>query len=228
MPDIRPIAEVKEELLPTRKSLLTRLKDWDDHESWRTFFEMYWKLIYRTAMRAGLKEEEAQEVVQETVINVSKNIRKFNYRPENGSFKSWLLQQTRWRIKDQFRKRQSRMVLVSDQEADRLHAAEDIFAPEPRQTTEDSEDCVSEALWDEGWESTLLDAALERVKQRVDARQYQVFHQLMLKGRKPNEVARALKIARPRIYLIKHRLNKLLKKEISRLRAKPLSELPLK
>jgi RNA polymerase sigma factor (sigma-70 family) len=208
--------------------LLTRLKDWDDHESWRTFFEMYWKLIYRAAMRAGLKDEEAQEVVQETVINVSKNIRDFKYRPENGSFKGWLLQQTRWRIKDQFRKRQSRMVLVSDQEADRLHAAEDIFAPEPTRTAEDPENGVSEASWNEGWESTLLDAALERVKRRVDARQYQVFHQVMLKGRKPNEVARALKITRPRIYLIKHRVNKLLKKEISRLRAKPLSELPVK
>jgi RNA polymerase sigma factor (sigma-70 family) len=228
VPDIRPIAEVKEELLPTRKSLLTRLKDWDDHDSWRTFFEMYWKLIYRTAMRAGLKDEEAQEVVQETVINVSKKIKDFEYRAENGSFKAWLLQQTRWRIKDQLRKRQGRMVLVSDREADRLQAAEENFAPEPGERVEDLENSVSDASWDEGWESTLLDAALERVKRRVDARQYQVFHQLMLKGRKPKEIARALKIARPRIYLIKHRLNNLLKKEVARLRAKPLSELIVK
>jgi len=228
VPDIRPIAEVKEELLPTRKSLLTRLKDWDDHESWRTFFEMYWKLIYRAAMRAGLKDEEAQEVVQETIINVSKNIKEFKYRPENGSFKGWLLQQTRWRIKDQLRKRQGNLVLVSEDQVDRLHGAEDRFAPEPNETSEGLENCVSAALWDEDWESSLLDAALERVKRRVDARQYQVFHQLMLKGRKPNEVARALKIARPRIYLIKHRLNKLLKKEISWLRTKPLSELTVK
>src|SRR5262249_26456050 len=156
----------------------------------------YWKLIYRAAMRANLKDEEAQEVVQETVINVSKKIKDFKYQPENGSFKAWLLQQTRWRIKDQFRKRQRRLVLISDQQADRLHAADQDFASEPGETVEDLENCISETSWDEGWESTLLDAALERVKRRVDARQYQVFHQLMLKGRKPSEVARALKITR--------------------------------
>jgi RNA polymerase sigma-70 factor (ECF subfamily) len=222
---IRPIAEVQEELLPTRKSLLTRLKHWDDDESWRTFFEMYWKLIYCAAMRAGLKDEEAQEVVQETVINVSKSIKTFKYRPENGSFKGWLLQLTRWRIKDQLRRRQRRMVTVTEEEANRaMYAAEDMSGQAPGDTREELENFVSEASWDEGWESTLLDAALTRLKARVDARQYQVFHQLVLKGRTPNEVARALKISKAKIYLIKHRLNNLLKKEISALRAKPLSQ----
>jgi RNA polymerase sigma-70 factor (ECF subfamily) len=220
----RPIAEVQEELLPTRKSLLTRLKDWEDDESWKTFFDMYWKLIYCAATRAGLKDEEAQEVVQETVIRVSKSIKTFKYRPENGSFKAWLLRLTRWRIQDQFRRRQNGLVLADDRKPERVtNALDDMPAPDFEEA--ELEHCVPEASWDEGWESTLLDAALERLKRRVDARQYQVFHQLVLKGRTPNDVARALKISRPRIYLIKHRLNKLLKKEVSLLRARPLSEL---
>jgi RNA polymerase sigma-70 factor (ECF subfamily) len=222
---IRPSADVQEELLPTRKSLLTRLKDWEDDESWRTFFDTYWKLIYSAAIRAGLKDEEAQEVVQETVINVSKNIKTFKYRPENGSFKSWLLNLTRWRIADQLRRRQRRMVTVTEEEANRVMRTANMRGAEPDETSEALEHCVPEASWDEDWESTLLDAALSRVKRRVDARQYQVFHQLALKGRSPSEVARALKMSRPRIYLIKHRLNKMLKKEISLLRAKPLSQL---
>jgi len=31
--------------IPTRSSLLGRLKDWEDQESWRDFFETYWRLI---------------------------------------------------------------------------------------------------------------------------------------------------------------------------------------
>lgn len=36
-----------EDSIPTRKSLLGRLKDWEDQESWHVFFDTYWKLIYR-------------------------------------------------------------------------------------------------------------------------------------------------------------------------------------
>src|SRR5688572_618544 len=35
-----------DEFIPTRQSLLSRLRDWDDRESWNDFFETYWKLIY--------------------------------------------------------------------------------------------------------------------------------------------------------------------------------------
>ena len=35
------------DLIPTRASLLGRLKDWDDHASWREFFDTYWKLSPR-------------------------------------------------------------------------------------------------------------------------------------------------------------------------------------
>jgi hypothetical protein len=33
-----------EDLIPTRQSLLGRLKDWEDNASWRDFFDTYWKL----------------------------------------------------------------------------------------------------------------------------------------------------------------------------------------
>ena len=40
--------------LPTRNSLLHRLKDWADDASWREFFDAYWELIYNLARRAGV------------------------------------------------------------------------------------------------------------------------------------------------------------------------------
>src|SRR4051812_20079887 len=61
------------ELIPTRATLLHRLKNWEDNSSWHEFFNIYWRLIYGIARKAGLREEEAQDVVQETLISVAKH-----------------------------------------------------------------------------------------------------------------------------------------------------------
>src|SRR6266487_6337061 len=94
-----------DELLATRWTLIERLKNWDDQESWRQFFDTYWKLIYGVAIKSGLTHPEAQDVVQETVISVCKSMHNFKADPAYGSFKAWLLNLTRWRITDQVRKR---------------------------------------------------------------------------------------------------------------------------
>src|SRR6266478_8450753 len=100
------MSQNRDEFLRTRRSLLSRLKNWDDQESWRDFFNTYWKLIYGAAIKAGLTHAEAEEAVQETVITVTKKIKDLKYDPALGSFKDWLLNTTRWKINDQFRKRQ--------------------------------------------------------------------------------------------------------------------------
>jgi len=67
----------EDELIPTRQTLLGRLKDLNDQQSWQEFFDTYWKLIYRTAVKTGLTHEEAEDVVQNTVMNVSKKMPNF-------------------------------------------------------------------------------------------------------------------------------------------------------
>ena len=83
-----------EDSVPTRHSLLIRLKQWDDTVGWREFFETYWELIHNVARKAGLTDAEAQDVVQETVIAVARKIGEFKADPRHGSFKSWLLGQS--------------------------------------------------------------------------------------------------------------------------------------
>src|SRR5438270_11166341 len=110
-------------LLATRRSLVDRLGDWDDQRRWQQFFDTYWKLIYAAARKAGLTEVEAQEVVQETVITVAKNIGKLRYDPAIGSFKGWLLNITRWRFADQYRKREPGNAKRSRSTDDRVTAS---------------------------------------------------------------------------------------------------------
>ena len=59
----RNLATRDGELLPTRRSLLVRLRDWEDQSSWRDFFNTYWKFIYGVAIKSGLSDSEAEDVV---------------------------------------------------------------------------------------------------------------------------------------------------------------------
>jgi RNA polymerase sigma-70 factor (ECF subfamily) len=99
--------EPADPLYQTRATLILRLKNWQDQASWQEFFDIYWRLIYGVARKSGLTDSEAQDVVQETMLAVAKHMPSFTYDPKIGSFKAWLLNMTRWRILDQFRKRRT-------------------------------------------------------------------------------------------------------------------------
>ena len=201
-------------IIPTRQSLLSRLKDWGDQESWKDFFETYWRLIYQAAIKSGLTDAEAQDVVQETVISVLKNMSTFEYDADKGSFKIWLLRLTGWRIVDQFRKRQRRL---SVQEEDRTSTETAVM-----DRVVDPASLNLEATWDKEWEENLMEAAIERVKQKVDSKQYQIFDLYVFKNWSVSRVARTLQVSPTKVYMVKHRINNLIKKEIASLIAKPI------
>ena len=97
--------ELQQAYAHTRKSLIARLDNWEDQRTWDDFYKTYWKLIYAVGLKAGLRSDEAFDVVQETILSIAKQSKKNMYDPDKGSFKSWLMNMTRWRINDQFRKR---------------------------------------------------------------------------------------------------------------------------
>ena len=193
----------------TRESLVGRLVNLDDRVRWQEFFDTYWRLIYSVARKAGLTDAEAQDVVQETVITVSKNISK--YERAAGSFKGWLLHITRWRIADQFRKRPPRG--ATRREPTRAGTATIERIPDP-----DGVDL--DAMWQEEWRENLLAAALERVKRKVDARHYQIFDCAVVKQWSAAKVAKELGVNIAQVYLVKHRLAGLLKREVKAIEAR--------
>lgn len=76
-----------------------------------------------------------------------------------------------------------------------------------------------EAVWQEEWHKHLLAAALERVKRQVSARQFQLFDLHVLQQVPVQDAARTLKTSVASIYMAKHRVSRLLKKEIRKLEA---------
>ncbi len=199
-----------EELIPTRDSLLSRLKDRRDDDSWRDFFNLYWRLIYGVALKAGLTEQEAEEVVQETVITVSRRIPQFKYDPAVCSFKTWLLNLTRWRIVDQLRKRRRNGARYHARSAGTARTSTVDQIPDPAGLS-------LETMWDEEWQQHLLQAAIQRVKGKVNPEHYQIFHLCVFKEWPVKKVAHELGVSAPQVYLARHRIGALLKKEVNAL-----------
>ena len=204
-------ADPLNELLPTRASLLTRLQDWDDQEGWREFFDTYWRLIFNVARRAGLSETEAQDVVQETLLAVAKKMPGFRYDPARGSFKSWLQLNVRSRIVEHWRRRASanqHLVAPPAEPATGTDLVERIAGPDGPEL---------EAVWQREWEANLLQAALERTKAKVSARQFLIFDLATLKEAPLAKITRTLGVNVAQVYLAKHRVGKVLKAELERL-----------
>jgi DNA-directed RNA polymerase specialized sigma24 family protein len=76
-----------------------------------------------------------------------------------------------------------------------------------------------DAIWEGEWRENLLRAALERVKQTVNPAHYEMYHLQVVQGLTLSETARALGVSIAAVYLAKHRVGRLLKKELKRLEA---------
>lgn len=198
-------------LLPTRQSLLSRLRDWQDQEGWREFFDTYWRLLYRVARQSGLDDASAQDVVQQTFVYLARRLPKFRYDPGRGSFKSWLRRVVRSRI-SVFRRRsesKSPPLPESPLEHDEGNLWEAV--PDP------AGDALSE-IWQREWEHNLLQAALRRVRPKVSGLQLMIF-ELAALGEVPlPQVARKLGVSLMQVYLARHRVGRLFKAEVQRLR----------
>ncbi len=207
------MATAKDDLISTRTTLLERLKDWKDDSSWQEFFNIYAKLIRSVALKSGLTEAEAEDVVQETMFAVAKHIPTFKYDRKVGSFKHWLLNMSRWRICDQFRRRQNLPAQLPADPNGETQATSALI----------DENAVNfEEFWESEWQKSVLDAAIRKVKTSMDSEKYQIFDFLINKQWPSERVAKSFGITVNQVYLAKHRITELIKKEVDRLKATEL------
>ncbi|NCF84068.1 MAG: sigma-70 family RNA polymerase sigma factor [Verrucomicrobiaceae bacterium] len=191
----------------TRRSLIERLDNWEDQKTWDEFYKTYWRLIYSVATRAGLRSEEAFDAVQETILSIAKQSKHKKYDPDAGSFKSWLMNMTRWRIADQFRKRaKDTASLYAQADDDRRTAVLD--------RVEDPAPAPLDRMWEEEWQKNLAETALAKVKSRVSPKQFQIFDCYVIKGWDVKKVQTDLGVSMAQVYLAKHRVGGLIKKEV--------------
>ena len=203
-----------DELVPTRHSLIERLRDLDDAAAWQEFFDTYWKLIYCAAVKSGLSDSEAEDVVQETVIGVARKMGTFHYDPQTCSFKGWLMLVTRCRIIDHLRKRQTHPNSFVALPSDTTTTGAGLQIADP------AAEVRFEGMWDEEWRKNLVDAAMERVKQSVKPEHYQIFYLHSVKNMLARDIGRLLGVSTAKVYVVRHRVARLVRREVQFLERK--------
>jgi RNA polymerase sigma-70 factor (ECF subfamily) len=74
----------------TRPSLIRRVQSGDDAAAWDEFSSIYRPVIIRLAMARGLQPADAEDLAQQVLMSVSRNIRKWNQDPSRARFRTWL------------------------------------------------------------------------------------------------------------------------------------------
>ena len=197
--------------IPTRASLLARLKDWDDQKSWRDFFDTYWQLIFAVARKNGLTPTEAEDLVQDVFVELAEKMKSFKYDPAIGTFKGWLCTRTRRRVIDRHRKR------ARQPDTPNFHASEEESTEAAVERLPAADDQSWEDAWEADWQRNLLETAAERAKRKVSARQFQIFDLHVLQDKPAAEVATCLGISSAQVHLAKFRVRAVVQSELRRL-----------
>lgn len=180
----------------TTSFMLERLKDPDDRAIWKQFVERYQPLIIRSARRFGLKEEDAQDAAQHTLMAFFTAYRDGKYDREKGRLRHWLFGIARHWILNVFEKRRPREVGIatpSDQTG--------FFARIPA-------DDQLEAIWEHEWRETTLQQCLVQVHQEFDEKTFKAFTMFAHDGMPARQVAEQLDMTTNAVFIAKHRILK--------------------
>ncbi len=78
------------DLPETNDSLLARIVDSENRDAWYQFVSIYRPLIYRIARRQGLQDADAQNLIQDVLAKVEREIGKLESGKATGKFRYWL------------------------------------------------------------------------------------------------------------------------------------------
>ncbi len=190
------------EAAPTRLSLLVRLRNSDDTDAWSQFVEIYSPLIFSFARRCGLQDSDAADLVQEVMGEVAKSIKRFEYDPQIGKFRSWLYKIAKRKI-SRIHKKQARQPIASGQSG-----AFRMIANQP-----DSHNEVQE-FWDREYQRHLIDWAAENVRPHIKEATWRAFWLTSVEEQSPQEVAEQLGMSVGAVYVAKSRVTKRLAEKI--------------
>jgi RNA polymerase sigma factor (sigma-70 family) len=201
-------------LTTTDEDLLQAVKDWRNDEGWRAFHRKYASAIIAHARRSGLTKEEAEDVVQTTMLKVAKYLPKFEYDRTVCRFRTWLNQIVNQRIMAIWReRRKSRLPEAAWVYLSELIAGAVNPAADPAAQAE--------------LEQRMLEVCLVRARKEARPRHWQIFEANALLGLSADTVAKRFRTTTANVWVIRHRLLKQLRSEWQALLNEPFGRAEL-
>jgi len=179
----------------TSPSLLLRIRNPEDGDSWQRFESVYSPVIRSYCRRRGIQATDIDDIAQEVMAAVSKAIQSFEYQPKKGKFRGWLATVTANKLRNFANKstiEQEKFVEYLNQLAN----------------TPDSD-----SQWTELFMQQVFKAASDQVKQEVEDTTWQCFERAWIDGQPAAEIAEQLGLPIHTVYVNKSRVLKRMENE---------------
>ncbi len=186
----------------TSLSLINRVRDRTDTESWREFYQFYQPLLARYMGSLGLDEHAANDVIQEVFVRLLQALPKFELDGKRGRFRGYLWKLTYSALVDQARRAKSR------------RRAEENWVARFQNIDEAESQRVQQEL-NEINQQQILERALSRVRSETSLRAWTCFEQRMLHDRPGSVIAAELGISDKAVFVYASRVLKAVRNRCS-------------
>ena len=186
----------------TSESLLFRLQHTEedgqaiDQLAWETFVGLYTPLMFYWARKAGLKQSDAADLVQDVLAIVFRRLPDLKY-DRQGSFRGWLRTITLNQFRDRRRKRS---LPISD--ASQSQIAESVSVPE------------AESIWDLDYGRMLLKQAMDQMECDFEPATWLALLAVMKEKLSVNQAAEKFEISVWTVYSARSRLIRRLREQL--------------
>lgn len=178
----------------TSLSLLNRLRRAPESESWNRLVELYTPLIRTWLRKYDVQASDADDLVQEVLLAVSKDINRFDHGGQPGAFRGWLKAILVNRLRGFWRSRARRPHARGDADIDQRLAQLDDPASEMSQ------------IWNRQHDQFVLRQLLELVEPHFSPSTWRAFYLVALKNQRADLVADELKISVNAVFIAKSRV----------------------
>jgi RNA polymerase sigma-70 factor (ECF subfamily) len=194
-------------MIETNESLLGRLRIADAHGAWQEFFDAYWGAILRYGQKLGLSANQAEEVLQETMVVLMRILPRFDYDPRKGRFRNFLLTIVHRRALAVMERNSRRQPVVWSE----------VLEGDLADPFGNSESAEREAR--DRWRDSLLEEAIRRLREdpRLAEKTLAIFEAYVINRQPATEVARRFEVSENAVYQIRNRLLRRLKAEVGML-----------
>lgn len=183
----------------TPRSLLERLREEPDEESWKRLVALYTPLLSRWLGQAAVAGTDADDVMQEVFVALVRELPQFEHNQQRGAFRCWLRSILINRLRIYWSAKRTSTSAGDRQALDRL------------------EDPASDLnrLWEREHDVLLAQRILQLIEKDFTASTWHVFRRVVLEGAKPAEVATETGLSVNAVLLAKSRVLRRARKEIA-------------